>query len=55
MVTAAGCITGYCCRVIDGFETLESLEKVPVNEKNHRPETDIRLRNVTIHANPLAG
>ncbi|XP_076438560.1 peptidyl-prolyl cis-trans isomerase-like 3 [Babylonia areolata] len=42
-------------RVIDGFETLDSLEKVPVNEKTYKPETDIRIRGVTIHANPLAG
>ncbi|KAL8618581.1 hypothetical protein ACOMHN_021850 [Nucella lapillus] len=42
-------------RVIDGFETLDTLEKVPVNERTYKPETDIRLRTVTIHANPLAG
>lgn len=42
-------------RMIDGFETLDALEKVPVNEKNYRPQMDIRLRDVTIHANPLAG
>ena len=41
-------------KVIDGFETLDELEKVSVNEKTYRPETDIRIQRVTIHANPLA-
>jgi peptidyl-prolyl cis-trans isomerase-like 3 len=41
-------------RVIHGFETLDDLEKVPVDDKTHRPTTEIRLRSVTIHANPLA-
>jgi peptidyl-prolyl cis-trans isomerase-like 3 len=39
--------------VIDGFETLDSMEKVPVGKKN-RPLTDIKLDRITIHANPLA-
>lgn len=45
----------YCLfsRVIDGFETLDAMEKVPVGKKN-RPLADIRLERVTIHANPLA-
>lgn len=42
-------------KVIDGFETLDEIEKQPVNEKNYRPLNDIHLLNVTIHANPLAG
>jgi hypothetical protein len=41
------------CRVIDGFDTLDLLEKVEVNHK-HRPIKEVRLQNVTIHANPLA-
>ena len=41
-------------RVIDGWETLDDLEKVPVHDKTFRPTTDIRLRRITIHANPLA-
>ncbi|CAI9718167.1 peptidyl-prolyl cis-trans isomerase-like 3 [Octopus vulgaris] len=41
-------------RVIDGFETLDEMEKVPVNEKNFRPLNDLKIINVTIHANPLA-
>ncbi|RKO92628.1 peptidyl-prolyl cis-trans isomerase-like 3, partial [Blyttiomyces helicus] len=40
-------------KVIDGLETLDSLERIPVDEKN-RPTKEIRLRSVTIHANPLA-
>ena len=40
-------------RVIDGFETLDAIEKVPVGKKN-RPLTDIILESITIHANPLA-
>jgi peptidyl-prolyl cis-trans isomerase-like 3 len=43
------------CRVIDGLETLEQLEKLPVNPKNYKPLTEIRINNITIHANPLAG
>lgn len=42
------------CRVIDGLETLDDLEKLPVNEKTYRPLTDVRIKNVTIHANPIA-
>lgn len=41
-------------RVIDGLETLDDLEKLPVNEKTYRPLTDVRIKNVTIHANPIA-
>ena len=42
-----------CFRVIDGFEPLELIEKEEVNKK-HRPLREIRLKNVTVHANPLA-
>ena len=42
------------CRVIDGFDVLEDLEKVPVEDKTFRPKMDIRIRRITIHANPLA-
>ena len=41
------------CRVIDGWDTLDLLEKIEVNHKN-RPLKEVRLKNVTIHANPLA-
>ena len=40
-------------RVIDGLDTLDLLEKVEVNHK-HRPLKELHLKNVTIHANPLA-
>ena len=40
--------------VIHGFDVLDAMEKVPVNKKN-RPETEIKVRGVTIHANPAAG
>ncbi|KAF9648731.1 cyclophilin-like protein, partial [Thelephora ganbajun] len=41
-------------KVIDGADsTLDAMERVPVNNKN-RPLNEIRLTNVTIHANPIA-
>lgn len=43
------------CRVIDGFETLDELERLPVSPKNFRPLSDVRINSITIHANPLAG
>ncbi|CAH1786013.1 unnamed protein product [Owenia fusiformis] len=42
-------------KVIDGFDTLDELEKQPVNEKSYRPLNEIRIRDITIHANPIAG
>jgi len=45
----------FDCRVIDGLEVLDSLEVVPVKDtKQYRPTRDIRIEDVTIHANPLA-
>ncbi|KAH8083916.1 TauD/TfdA-like taurine catabolism dioxygenase [Aureococcus anophagefferens] len=38
-------------RLIDGFDALDALEKLPVGKKN-RPTTDVRIERVTIHANP---
>lgn len=43
----------YNDRVIDGWDVLESLEAQPVKEK-YRPLNDICIRDVTIHANPIA-
>jgi len=41
-------------KVIDGADsTLDAMEKVAVNEK-HRPLHEIRLKSVTVHANPVA-
>ncbi|XP_015222216.1 peptidyl-prolyl cis-trans isomerase-like 3 [Lepisosteus oculatus] len=42
-------------KVIDGLETLDELEKLPVNEKTFRPLNDVRIKDVTMHANPFAG
>ncbi|CAM9250675.1 unnamed protein product [Sphacelaria rigidula] len=47
-----------CCHVfplqlIDGLDVLDSMEKVPVGKKE-RPVTDILIKGVTIHANPIA-
>mmetsp|Transcript_3513 Transcript_3513/g.10225 ORF Transcript_3513/g.10225 Transcript_3513/m.10225 type:complete len:180 (-) Transcript_3513:167-706(-) len=42
-------------RVIDGFEALDAMERVPTTgEKKYRPLSEITIRSVTIHANPLA-
>ncbi|KXS18176.1 cyclophilin-like protein [Gonapodya prolifera JEL478] len=40
-------------KVIDGMETLDALEKVPVDERS-RPVQDVKIRAVLIHANPIA-
>ena len=40
-------------KVIHGLEVLDALEKVPVDAKD-RPLTDVMLKSITIHANPLA-
>ncbi|KAH7729101.1 peptidyl-prolyl cis-trans isomerasecyclophilin-type family protein [Aphelenchoides avenae] len=40
-------------KVIDGFDTLEELENIKVDAK-YRPVVEQRIRNVTIHANPIA-
>ena len=41
-------------KVIDGFDTLDELEKLKVNPKNFKPLTDKKINSVTIHANPIA-
>jgi peptidyl-prolyl cis-trans isomerase-like 3 len=40
-------------KVIDGLETLDLLEKIPVNEKN-RPVNQVVILDVIMHANPIA-
>ncbi len=40
--------------VIDGIEVLDELEKIPVDEKTYRPNYDIKIKNITIHSNPIA-
>eukprot|EP01113_Clastostelium_recurvatum_P032892 TRINITY_DN4288_c0_g1_i1.p1 TRINITY_DN4288_c0_g1~~TRINITY_DN4288_c0_g1_i1.p1 ORF type:complete len:161 (+),score=25.86 TRINITY_DN4288_c0_g1_i1:53-535(+) len=41
-------------KVLTGFETLDSMEKIP-SDQNDRPLMPIKLDRVTIHANPMAG
>jgi peptidyl-prolyl cis-trans isomerase-like 3 len=41
-------------KVIEGIEVLDDLEKVDVDKKS-RPKERVEIKNVTIHANPLAG
>mmetsp|Transcript_30291 Transcript_30291/g.39954 ORF Transcript_30291/g.39954 Transcript_30291/m.39954 type:complete len:161 (+) Transcript_30291:105-587(+) len=40
-------------KVIDGMDTLDAIERVPVGKKD-RPTAEILLNSVTIHANPFA-
>ena len=40
-------------QLIDGNETLDKLEKEVVG-KGNRPLNDIKIKDVTIHANPFA-
>lgn len=40
-------------KVIYGMDTLQAMEAVEVTEK-YRPERDIVIESVTIHANPFA-
>ena len=40
-------------RIIDGFETLDLMERVPV-DANDKPTSPITLKGVTVHANPIA-
>uniref|UniRef100_A0AC34FR56 Peptidyl-prolyl cis-trans isomerase n=1 Tax=Panagrolaimus sp. ES5 TaxID=591445 RepID=A0AC34FR56_9BILA len=39
-------------KVIDGFDTLEELENIIV-DKRYRPVVEQKIKDVTIHANPL--
>ena len=43
-------------KVIDGWDTLDELERIPVSAKNHRPLKGVEafINDITIHANPLA-
>ena len=40
-------------QLVDGFSVLEKVEKEAVG-KNNRPLNDIKIVDVTIHANPIA-
>jgi peptidyl-prolyl cis-trans isomerase-like 3 len=39
--------------VIDGFDTLDAMERTPVGAK-HRPVAPMSITGVTVHANPFA-
>lgn len=41
-------------QIIDGNDTLDKMEKVPV-DAGDRPKQELRINRITIHANPLAG
>ena len=51
--------SGFSChffpifRLIDGQETLDELERIPVDPK-FRPLKDLKILEVLIHANPIA-
>ena len=40
-------------RVIDGFESLDLMEREPV-DGNDKPLNDIKIHSIKIHANPIA-
>lgn len=40
-------------KVIDGYSTLDKMEREPVG-KNNRPIEEIKILSVTIHSNPIA-
>lgn len=40
-------------RLLEGWDTLDKLESIPVDKKN-RPQEAIKIERITIHANPLA-
>ncbi|KAF2030098.1 cyclophilin-like protein [Setomelanomma holmii] len=41
-------------KVLEGDEVLDDIEKIAVDKKS-RPQERVEIKNVTIHANPLAG
>ncbi|VFV32359.1 peptidyl-prolyl cis-trans isomerase-like 3 isoform [Lynx pardinus] len=40
-------------KVIDILETLDELEKLPVNEKTYQPLKDVLIKDISIHTNPF--
>merc|ERR1712054_467543 len=40
-------------RLIDGLDTLDKMEKEPIDRKN-RPTRPIKIESIVIHANPIA-
>lgn len=56
LATTVSCFVGKYTifgHVIDGLDTLDKMERVPIGPGD-RPLQEIRLNRVTIHANPLA-
>jgi peptidyl-prolyl cis-trans isomerase-like 3 len=41
-------------KVLEGDEVLDDMEKIAVDKKS-RPQERVEIKNITIHANPLAG
>lgn len=41
-------------KVIHGWDTLDAMERVPVSGKKFRPTREIKIEDITIHANPIA-
>jgi peptidyl-prolyl cis-trans isomerase-like 3 len=41
-------------KLLEGDEVLDDIEKIAVDKKS-RPQEKVEIKNVTIHANPLAG
>jgi peptidyl-prolyl cis-trans isomerase-like 3 len=41
-------------KILEGDEVLDEIEKIAVDKKS-RPQERVEIKNVTIHANPLAG
>jgi peptidyl-prolyl cis-trans isomerase-like 3 len=41
-------------QLIDGMDTLDKMERVPVDPSNDRPRQPLRINRVTVHANPIA-
>jgi peptidyl-prolyl cis-trans isomerase-like 3 len=41
-------------KILEGDEVLDDIEKIAVDKKS-RPHERVEIKNVTIHANPLAG
>lgn len=41
-------------KVLEGDDVLDDIEKIAVDKKS-RPQERIEIKNITMHANPLAG
>jgi peptidyl-prolyl cis-trans isomerase-like 3 len=41
-------------QLIDGMDTLDKMERAPVEPGSDRPRQPLRINRVTVHANPIA-